>query len=154
MPYGDLVLPLVFGPLVLAALVFTLRAVVGWVGLSREAEEDFRYREANAMVPMGASRERYVAAYRRVNAPRLSLHAAGALWAVLLLTPVIAVVLEFLLELLWQATGQSRVFEPGYLVWQFFIFFGLVGTWAAIGWIAARLYHGRAPGRLEDELAA
>lgn len=152
MPYGDLALPLVFGPLLIAAIAFSARAAFGLLSIGREAGADYDYRVAHGMLPGATPRERYVSAYRRVNGPRLALHLAGALWAVLLLTPVIAVVLEFLLEQLWQATGQSRVFEPGYLVWQFFIFFGLVGTWAAIGWLAARRYHGRAPGRLEDEL--
>lgn len=151
MPYGDLVLPLIFGPVALAALVFTARALFGRLGLAREAADDYSYRSANGMIGDVDPRT-YVATYKRVNAPRFATHAAAALWAVLALTPVIAMALEFLLDLLWQATGQSRVFEPGYLVWGFFIFFGLMGTWAAIGWIAARHYHKHAPGRFEDEL--
>ena len=154
MPYGDIALPLIFGPVLLAALVFSVRALLGWSGLSREAGEDFDYRAREGMVPSGVSREHYVATYRRVNAPRLATHAAAALWAALVATPVIAFVMEFLLDVLWRLTGRSRVFEPGYLVWAFFIFFGLMGAWAAIGWIAARRYHKHAPARFEDELRA
>ena len=152
MVYGDIVLWLVFGPLVIAAVAFSIRAVLGLVGLRAEAEADYDYRHARNMVPGGASREHYVESYLRVNRPRGSLHTAAALWAVLGLTPVIAIVMEFLLELLWQATGQSRVFEPGYLVWAFFIFFGLLGAWAGIGYAVARRYHRHAPRRLEDEI--
>ena len=152
MAYGDLVLPLVFAPIVLAALVYTVRAVVGWAAVRGEAQSDYDYRAANGMVPRGVGQQDYIATYRRVNGPRGSIHAAAALWAMLLATPLIAVIMEFLLNQLWLATGQSRVFEPGYLVWAFFIFFGLMGAWAAIGFIAARRYHKHAPARFEDEL--
>ena len=152
MPYGDLVLPLIFGPVILAALVYTVRAAAGWVSVRRDAGVDFDYRSANGMVPAGVDRDAYVATYNRVNGPRGATHAAVALWGVLLATPVIAKMLEFLLEQLWQASGQSRVFEPGYLVWMFFIFFGMMGTWAAIAFVVARHYHKHAPARFEDEL--
>lgn len=152
MVYGDIVLWAVFGPVALTALGFTIRAVIGWSVLSREAGEDFDYRSAHDMVPAGVDRARFMQVYRRVNAPRTSTYAAATLWGVLLATPIIAKIMEFLLEMLWQASGRSRVFEPGYLVWAFFIFFGLFGTWAAIAYIAARRYHRHAPGRLMDEL--
>ena len=152
MPYGDIALPLIFGPVLIAALASTVRAALSWLRLRGEAEEDYGYRAQNGMVPAGVDREAYLSTYCRVNAPRLAAHAAAALWAVLIATPVIAMVLEFLLEQLWQATGQSRVFEPGYLVWAFFIFFGLMGAWAAIAWVVARHYHRHAPPRFEDAL--
>ncbi len=151
MVYGDIVLYLIFGPLLLMAVAFSLRALIGLRGLRAEAEADYDYRVANGLHP-GVEESPFVETYIRVSRPRGAIHAAVALWAVLLATPVIAAVLEFLLELLWQASGQSRVFEPGYLVWAFFIFFGLLGAWAAIGYAVARRYHRRAPGRLEDEL--
>jgi hypothetical protein len=154
MPYGDLALPLVFGPVVLVALAFTVRAVIGVLSVGREADADFAYRKDQNMLPARVDRATFVKTYKRVNGPRVSLHAAPALWGALLATPFIAIGLEFLLEQLWQATDRSRVFEPGYLVWQFFIFFSLMGAWAGIGWIAARRYHATAPGRFEDELRA
>ena len=152
MPYGDLVLPLVFGPLLIAALAFTVRALIGWSGLRKEAGEDYDYRLAQGMIAPDRDRDHYIDTYRRVNGPRFATHAAVALWAILLLTPVVAIVLEFLLDALWQASGQSRVFEPGYLVWAFFIFFGMMGSWALIAWAAAVRYHRYAPARFEDEL--
>ncbi len=152
MVYGDLVLWLVFGPLVLAAVAFTLRSIIGLVGLSAEAEHDFEYRRRHDMLPSGVEHDDFVSVYVRINRPRGAMHVAAALWGALLATPIIAMALEFLLELLWQLSGQSRVFEPGYLVWAFFIFFGLLGAWAVIGYAVARHYHRRTPRSLEDEL--
>ncbi len=154
MVYSDIVLWAIFGPVALAALAFTIRAGIGWTGLTREAEEDFRYRSSNGMLPAGINQDQFVAAYRRVNGPRTSTYAAIALWGALLATPLIAKIMEVLLDLLWQTSGRSRVFEPGYLVWAFFIFFGLMGSWALISFLVARRYHARTPARLEDELRA
>jgi hypothetical protein len=152
MVYADIVLWAVFGPVALVALAFSLRAVIGWLGLSREAQSDFDYRMQNGMIPADIDQTFFVETYRRVNGPRTATYAAVALWAALLATPIIAKILEVLLNLLWQLSGQSRVFEPGYLVWAFFIFFGLIGAWAAIAFLVARRFHARTPGRLEDEL--
>ena len=154
MVYADIVLWAVFGPVALVALGFTIRAVMGWSQLTREAQSDFDYRVLNGMIPKGVSKADFTVIYRRVNGPRTSTYAAATLWAVLLATPIIAKIMEVLLDLLWQVSGQSRVFEPGYLVWAFFIFFGLMGSWAAIAFFMARRYHGRTPGRLDDELKA
>jgi hypothetical protein len=152
MVYADIVLWAVFGPVALVALAFTVRAVVGWAGINKDAQEDFDYRTQHGMIPASVDRAAFVDTYRRINGPRPSTYAAAALWTVLLATPIIAKILEVALDLLWQVSGRSRVFEPGYLVWAFFIFFGLFGAWAAIAYIFARRYHARTPGRLEDEL--
>jgi hypothetical protein len=154
MVYADIVLWAVFGPVALVALAFTVRAALGWSGLTQEARDDYAYRRTHGMVPNTVSEDEFVPIYRRVNAPRVSTYAAVTLWGVLLATPIIALILEFLLDGLWQLTGRSRVFEPGYLVWAFLIFFGLFAAWAAIAYLAARRYHARAPGRLDDELRA
>jgi hypothetical protein len=152
MVYADIVLWAVFGPVALVALAFSVRAAIGWMGIERDAHEDFDYRTQHGMIPANVDRSVFVETYRRINGPRTSTYAALALWSVLLATPIIAKILEVALDLLWQASGQSRVFEPGYLVWAFFIFFGLFGAWAAIAYVFARRYHARTPGRLEDEL--
>lgn len=154
MVYGDIVLWAVFGPVALVALAFSARALLGWIGLTKDARDDFDYRTEHGMVPAGVTKDGFTAAYRRVNGPRTATYAALALWTVLLATPVIAKILEVLLDLLWKASGRSRVFEPGYLVWAFFIFFGLFGAWAGIAYLFARRYHARTPGRFEDELKA
>ena len=151
MVYADIVLWAVFGPVVLAALIFSLRAFLGWRGLKSEAKSDYTYRRTHGMIPDHVDEPTFIAAYQRVNAPRVAIYSAGTLWAVLLATPIIAKIMEILLDGLWQLTGRSRVIEPGYLVWAFLIFFGLFAAWAGIAYIAARRYHARAPGRLEDQ---
>ena len=55
-------------------------------------------------------------------------------------------------RMLRYVTAQSRVIEPGYLVWQFFLFFGMIAVWVAIAYLAARSYHRTAPGNLQYEL--
>lgn len=151
MVYADIVLWAVFGPVVLAALIFSLRAYLGWRGLKAEAQSDYGYRRTHKMIPDSVDEPTFVATYQRVNAPRVAMYIAGTLWAVLLATPIIAKILEVLLDGLWQLAGRPRAIEPGYLVWAFMIFFGLFAAWAAIGYVAARRYHARAPGRLEDQ---
>ncbi|MEM7727997.1 MAG: hypothetical protein AAF311_01850 [Pseudomonadota bacterium] len=152
MVYADIVLWAVFGPVALAALAFSVRALFGWAGLSREAREDYAYRRDQGMIPATVGEDAFVAIYRRVNGPRSATYVAATLWGVLLATPVIAKVLEILLDGLWRLSGRSRVFEPGYLVWAFLIFFGLLAAWAALAYLAARRYHRHAPARLEDAL--
>ena len=152
MVYGDIVLWAVFGPIVLVALIFSLRAYLGWRGLKAEAQTDYGYRRTHQMIPESVDELTFVAAYQRVNAPRVAIYSAGTLWAVLLATPVIAKIMEVLLDGLWQISGRPRAIEPGYLVWAFMIFFGLFAAWAGIAFLAARRYHARAPGRLEDAL--
>lgn len=152
MVYGDIVLWAIFLPILLVALIYTLRALIGWGRVGTDAVDDFTYRQAQGMIPKGLDQDRFVSVYRRVNGPRGETHVALALWAVLLGTPIIAKILEMLLEGLYQLTGRSRVFEPGFLVWQFFIFFGLFAAWAGIAYLVARRYHAKAPGRFDDEL--
>lgn len=154
MVYGDIVLWAVFTPIGLVALLYTVRALIGWSRVGHEAREDFDYRRENDMLPPTVDRDIFTRVYRRVNGPRGETHVAAALWAVLLGTPIIAKILELLLEGLYQATGQSRVFEPGFLVWQFFIFFGLMGAWAGIAYLAARHFHKHAPARFDEEIRA
>ena len=154
MVYGDIVLWAVFTPIVLVALLYSGRALIGWTQVRREARDDFAYRSDHHMLPASITQDDFVRVYRRVNGPRSEIHVAVALWSVLLATPVIAKGLEVLLEGLYQATGQSRVFEPGFLVWQFFIFFGLFAAWSVIAFAVARWYHRRSPGRFDEELRA
>ncbi|MEL7232786.1 MAG: hypothetical protein AAGJ85_09790, partial [Pseudomonadota bacterium] len=91
MPYGDLALPLIFGPVILVALAFTLRAVIGLITVRREAQDDYEYRLAHNMMPSSVDRETFLRTYARVNGPRVSLHAAPALWGALIATPLIAI---------------------------------------------------------------
>lgn len=136
----------------LIIVFYGLRAALGYRNVARDAKEDYEFKVANNMTPQNISKEGYIQAYRRFHNPRSSLYVALTLSALLLLTPIVMIVIQFLLEQLYHATGRSRVFEPGYLVWQFFIYFLLLMSWAGIAFTGARRYHQRAPGSLAQEI--
>lgn len=154
MVYGDIVLWAIFTPIVLVALIYSVRALIGWSRVTSEARDDYQYRTQHGMLNTNLKEDQFVSVYKRVNGPRGETHIAVALWVVLIGTPVFAKILEILLEAVYQLTGRSRVFEPGFLVWQFFIFFGLFAAWAAIGFLVARHYHAKAPARFDEEIRA
>ena len=87
MPYGDLALPLIFGPVILVALAFTLRAIIGMSSVRREARDDYDYRVTHNMMPASVDRDTFLRTYARVNGPRVSLHAAPALRGAQIATP-------------------------------------------------------------------
>jgi len=134
------------------ALTFAVRALIGWQQVCRDARADYNYKRANGMVPDVMTQETYEQIYRRVYAPRGPLHVAGAMLAILAATPLAMLGFEAGLNLIYNLSGQSRVIEPGYLVWQFFLFFGMIAVWAGIAYLAARRYHLTAPGSLQFEI--
>ncbi len=134
------------------ALVFAVRAIAAWLAVRSDAIADYEYKHANGMVPDAISRENYEAIYRRVYAPRGAIYVAAGMIAILLLTPVAMVGFEFLLNFIYNLSGQNRAIEPGFLVWQSFLFFGMIMVWVGIAYVAARRYHQTTPGTLQYEL--
>jgi len=137
----------------LAAFIYSLRAFIGYRAVTTDSLAEYEYRKSKGMVPDALSRDGFLRAYRRTNNPRYLLFTAMALIAILALTPIIFILLERILQFFYDSSGQSRVIEPGYLVWQFLIFVATMGSWAGIGWTSARFYHGNAPGNFEMEVA-
>ncbi len=136
----------------LLALVFGVRALLGWQRVRNDAREDYEYKRGNGMVPDALSQDEYERIYKRVYGPRGPAHVAGAMVAILALTPVAMIAFEYGLNLIYNLSGQNRVIEPGYLVWQFFLFFGMIAVWVGIGFLASRRYHQTAPGGLQFEI--
>lgn len=134
------------------ALLYGLRAFLGYRAVARDAEADYEYRKSEGMVDKRLSREAYVRAYKRYNNPRSTAFVGIGMAAILLLTVPAMLVIQFIYKNLWALTGQSRVFEPGFLVWQFTLFFSMIGIWTAIGYVTARRYHRYAPISLRDEM--
>lgn len=134
------------------ALVFAIRAGLGWAQVRRDAQDDYAFKRNNGMVPDSMSQDTYEAIYRRVYNPRGPLHVAGAMLAILVATPIAMWGFALGLDLIYNLSGQSRVIEPGYLVWQFFLFFGMIAVWVGIAYLAARRYHRTAPGSLQFEM--
>jgi len=104
------------------AAIFSLRALLAWLSVRRDARADFDYKRTQGMVPDAMDRDNYEKIYARVYGPRGPIHVAGAMLAILILTPVAMVVFEFVFNLLYNLSGQNRAIEPGFLVWQFFLF--------------------------------
>lgn len=140
-----------FAILVLIAGIYGLRAFLGYRAVARDAEADYEYKRDQNMIDPRLSREGYIRAYRRYNNPRSTAYVAGAMTAILVLTAPSLAIMQFAYEKLWMFSGQSRVFEPGFLVWQFFLFFSIIAIWAAIGYVVARRYHRRSPTSWRDE---
>jgi hypothetical protein len=140
------------GAVAVLAMILSVRAFVAYKKLPGEAADDYDYRVAERMHDNKTSKQQYVHAYVRAHAPRTSAYFAATLAAITLLTFPAFSVINFALFGLWKASDESRVFEPGYLVWEFSIFFMLIMVWALIGAVGARLYHKKAPGLMRDEL--
>jgi hypothetical protein len=132
--------------------VYAARAFFGYRNVARDAQDDYDYKAANNIVPKGVSRDGYINAFKRFHNPRGPLYVALTFGALMLLTPFVMVIIQFLLEQLYLATGRSRVFEPGYLVWQFLIFFMMIASWAGIAYSGAKQFHKRAPGTFSQEI--
>ena len=133
-------------------LLYAVRAFIGYRNVSQDAVDDYDYKQEQRMLDGRVSREGHIQVYKRLHNPRSPAYIAMTILAILVLTWPIMAILSFLLELLYQATGRNRVFEPGFLVWQFSIFFAIILSWTGIAYFMARRYHRRAPGTPKYEM--
>ncbi|HHL43606.1 MAG TPA: hypothetical protein ENJ42_08315 [Hellea balneolensis] len=141
----------IIGVAVIAA-IYGVRAWLGYRRLERDADEDWEYRASEGMTDRNTTKEEYISAFKRVHAPRAQLYMAMGLVSILLLTIPAFGLINYALYWVWRLSGENRAFEPGYLVWQFSIFFFIILLWALIGAFFARAYHRKAPGSMRDEL--
>ncbi len=137
--------------LALIGLLYSLRAYIGFRNVDRDAQEDYDYKQERSMLDGRLSRDGYVKVFKRLHNPRRPAYIATGIFAILLLTWPIMGLLSFILEQLYQLSGRDRVFEPGFLVWQFCIFFGIIFSWTVISYTIARRYHLLAPGTPQYE---
>jgi|TARA_R110002073_G_scaffold66016_2_gene164895 hypothetical protein len=136
------------------ALGFTLLAAAGlvlrwafarWL-LVRDAHEEYDERAAFGAVSVeGIEKAEFCRIYVSAHEPRWALYAALALLTAIVVTWPALQALLYIWDQIRFASGASDVFAPGYYPWMFFMFFGLVGAWAFCGWLAARVFHARAP---------
>ncbi len=138
--------------LALIGIFYAGRALIGYRNVARDAEADFDYRQPQGMIDARLSKGGYIRAYRRSHNPRSSAYIAGTIAAILLLTWPAMGGVGFALEQLYHYTGRSRVFEPGFLVWQFMIFFSMIAVWVTIVSIGARRFYRFAPASFRDEM--
>lgn len=137
--------------LCLIGAAYAVQAYVGFRNVLRDAEEDYDYKQERSMLDGRLSRDSYVKVFKRLHSPRKPAYIATTIFAIIVLTWPIFALLSVLLEQLYQLTGQNRVFEPGFLVWQFCIFFGVIISWTSIAYFMARRYHLYAPGTANYE---
>jgi len=142
----------IVGIALVLAVILGLRAVLGSRPLDAEARQDFRFREAEGLNDGKLTEDQYAKAYRRFHGPRGAAYASVTLFGIALLTAPLLGILSLLFEYGWRLGGQQREFEPGYLVWQFMLFMGMIAGWAILGWIGARFYHRSAPVSLQAEM--
>lgn len=142
----------------LMGFFFGLRALLAYRQVAKDAREDYAYKLHEDLFEQDIPEEAYIQAYRRYHAPRGTAYIAGAMAAILALTYPAFVMIQFILDQLWIFTGRSSVFHPGYLVWQFMVFFLVIALWGAVIFMTAREYHRRAPlsfkNVLDQELGA
>lgn len=134
------------------ALIFTIKALLGYMTVRSDAHSDYDYKSKEGMVDKRLTKETYVRAYTRYNAPRSTAYIGATFWAILLLTYPALAFIQFVLDKWWVASGRSVVIEPGFLVWQFFIYFFVIALWASIAFLSARRYHRVTMVSLEREL--
>jgi len=126
-------------------LVYAVRAILGYYNVANDAKADYDYKFPQGMIDERLSQDSYIRVYKRVHNPRNLAYVAGAIFAVFAITPVTMVIFEYVYNLIYNLSGQSRVIEPGFLVWQFFIFFFILTNCAAIAYFIARHYHRNTP---------
>ncbi len=139
------------GMLALAAILYVTSLVLTRK-IRREAEDDWDYQVRENMQDLRLDRDGYIRAYTTVHAPRKLRYIAGALAALALLAIPAFTLIERFLHYVWIWSGQSRVFEPPFLVWQFSIYFSILAFSISVVWLFHRRYYLGLPGQMRDAL--
>ena len=147
-------IPFFWGLVVVSILaaIFALRTWLQTRRVAQDAQADWDYRVSENMQDLRLTQDAYVRAYTKVHAPRAAKYITMTLTAVLVLTVPAFTLLQLAMHGIWQISGQSRTFEPPFLVYQFAIFFGIIGLWIALIGLFTKRYYRDAPGLMRDEL--
>lgn len=146
---------------VLAWGLFGLLAVAGFFAvlariqankIKQEAQADWAYRVREDMQDLRVGQDGYARAYCAAHTPRKAKTIAKILAALALLTVPAFALIERVLHYIWMWSGQSRVFEPPFLVWQFSIFFSILACWIAIIAFFLRRHYRHSPKLMRDLL--
>ncbi|NNE57435.1 MAG: hypothetical protein HKN36_04945 [Hellea sp.] len=140
------------GGIALMAVYFIIRAMLGYKQIARDADAEYSHRKAQGTVDKRLSREGYVRAYRRYYAPRNLTYIGITLAMILFLTPLLVMLYGIVSTKLWEMAGQPLEYAPSSLVWQFFMYFSVIGMWGLIAYQVAKIYHKKAPRTLRDEM--
>ena len=139
--------------LVLIALIFVIQLVLRWAALRREAREEWVDLSTNTPEQVSGVREEdFHRAYLRTHGPNGATLAAAVVGLNAALTPFALVVLMSVWHAGWIANGRPPMFSETTLVWQFYLFFGLIAIWGGVAFWFARVFHRRGRVTLDAEL--
>jgi len=136
----------------LIAGFFAIRAIIGYKSVARDAASDYDYKASEGMVDKRLTKDGYVRAYMRFNAPRAQALIAATLFMCAILTLPALGFLNYLYYKLWEVGGRDEAFTPGFLVHALSMFFMIIMFWATIAYYVARHYHTRTPISFKDEM--
>jgi len=134
------------------ALIFGFRSFFSHLQVRADARSDYIYKTEQKMLPAGLKQADYERIYIRVYGPRSQTYMFYGIMAILVGSPIAMYILQLVLNMIYHLSGQNRVIEPGYLVWQLLLFFSLIFIWVGIGYVVARIYHSKTPGNLQYEI--
>ncbi|MGD2133521.1 MAG: hypothetical protein PVI23_12070 [Maricaulaceae bacterium] len=92
-------------------------------------------------------------AYYRAYGPRGGVHAFVAILGAALVTWPALTLLGAAWRFAWRLADQPIMWDPGRLIWMFYLFFGLIACWILVAVATARHYHRNRPLDLPHELA-
>ncbi|MBL4594946.1 MAG: hypothetical protein JKX99_00055 [Robiginitomaculum sp.] len=161
------------GPLIALGLVFllllggALRAAFGYWMVRRDANDEWQaFAKTNSKEARRTNQQQFVQAYTRAHNPRGLAYGTAALALAALVTPLAVMALTFIYaNVIVQTPDEAapiattlaqevrqQLRRDGPLVYSFFLFFGLIGSWGGVAYVVARLYHRDGVSSLGDEL--
>lgn len=150
-----------YGPYLYAALTaLTVAAAlfVRWMAarnaLTEEAREEWQDRcEVKPKTIKGVEKATFERIYISAHEPRWALYAAATLIGAVLISVPASVGLMLLWPVIVLGLDGGPWYDVGYYPWMFYMFFGMCGSWAFVGYVAARLHHQRRPESYNAALA-
>jgi hypothetical protein len=127
---------------VVAVIALTLRFGASWFQEYRRAPEEYDWRaDKNPALTYGLDRSTFIAAWRQAVFPSGFVYAGAAIIAAFAITPIALGLMSSAWYFFWRMAGQPLQFSEGTIIWQFYLFFGIILVWAACAAIAAWRYH-------------
>ncbi|PHR63178.1 MAG: hypothetical protein COA47_00760 [Robiginitomaculum sp.] len=155
------------GLIALILIVGIIRTLVGYWVVHRDAAEEWLvFQTNNSKQADKTSEEQFTQAYTRAHSPRGLAFATGALAVAALVTPLAVMALTFIYanvivqEVDPNAPIATTIAEEvrrqlrtdGPLVYSFFLFFGLIGSWGGVAYVTARLFYRDDTAPIEENL--
>jgi hypothetical protein len=124
-----------------------------WLVRRESAGAWLERRETVASELEGLDEQAFRRAYFRAYGPLGAIHAYIGLALAALVTWPALTIFGALWRFGWGLAGEPFSFQPGLLMWQFFLFFALIASWALVAGAVMRRYHRHRPRELKFEIA-